>query len=68
MHLENICAKSLGNLTESPIRQAEGDIMDLNENIKNNIQRLRKERNITQEVLADALELLLIIFFIVMKS
>lgn len=57
MHLENICAKSLGNLTESPIRQAEGDIMDLNENIKNNIQRLRKERNITQEVLADALEI-----------
>ena len=31
--------------------------MDLNENIKNNIQRLRKDRNITQEVLADALEI-----------
>ena len=31
--------------------------MDLNENIKNNIQRLRKKRNITQEVLADALEI-----------
>jgi transcriptional regulator with XRE-family HTH domain len=31
--------------------------MDLNENIKNNIQRLRKERNITQEILAAALEI-----------
>lgn len=31
--------------------------MVINENIKNNIQRLRKERNITQEVLAVALEI-----------
>lgn len=30
--------------------------MDLNENIRNNIQRLRRERNITQEVLAAAME------------
>lgn len=30
--------------------------MDLNENIRNNIQRLRKERNITQDVLAAAME------------
>jgi transcriptional regulator with XRE-family HTH domain len=30
--------------------------MDLNENIRNNIQKLRKERNITQEVLAAAME------------
>ncbi|WP_197660527.1 helix-turn-helix domain-containing protein [Mobilitalea sibirica] len=31
--------------------------MDLNENIKNNIQRLRKERNVTQDVLAAALDI-----------
>ncbi|MDF2542289.1 MAG: methyltransferase protein [Herbinix sp.] len=31
--------------------------MEFDENIKNNIQRLRKERNVTQEVLAAALEI-----------
>ena len=31
--------------------------MDLNENIRNNIQRLRRERNITQDILAAALEI-----------
>ena len=31
--------------------------MDLYENLKNNIQRLRKERNITQDILAVALEI-----------
>ncbi|MDF2539052.1 MAG: hypothetical protein K0S76_2073 [Herbinix sp.] len=31
--------------------------MDLNENIRNNVQRLRKERNVTQDVLAAALEI-----------
>ena len=31
--------------------------MNLNDNIKNNIQKLRKERNVTQEILAASLEI-----------
>lgn len=31
--------------------------MELNDNIRNNIQRLRKERNVTQDILAAALDI-----------